>query len=482
MRLATEPLHPLRRLVRYIVGRGETAVTPDAELLRRFIAGRDETAFAALVARHGPVVRAACRRVLGDTADADDAFQATFVVLVRRAGAIARPELLGNWLYGTAYRTACRARVDAARRRMKERRAASPAAATPPPTLDWIDVRPILDEEIDRLPERFRTPFVLCHVEGKTNEEAARLLGCPKGTVASRLAAARQRLRGRLARRGVALSAGLPAAALSDALTRAALPPGAAEGIARTASSVAASGPTGVVPPGVLSLADGVSRAMLLAELRLAAAIVLVALLATAAGLALYQANGGPPAPPAAPAAPAPVPRLAVAVPPQAAAQPKIVVAVGAPVNGLCAGLAFRAGRRPYRAGEKVSLVFSVANISKQPISFAYDRPTFFRGGSPTVVDATGKRMHLFQPAVDIPVQSVEVTLAPGEAIDLGDPGFEIRAPDAADGGAMTTLFAGPGRYRVRQHLALRGVAGSPFARDAELSSGNLELEIAGAE
>jgi RNA polymerase sigma factor (sigma-70 family) len=116
------------------------------------------------------------------------AFQATFLVLVRRAHALGKPELLGNWLYGVAYRTALKAKAEATRRRMRERRLTERAAAESAPDLAWADVRPVLDEEVSRLPARYRASFVLCYLDGKTNEEAARLLGCPKGTVLSRLA------------------------------------------------------------------------------------------------------------------------------------------------------------------------------------------------------------------------------------------------------------------------------------------------------
>src|SRR5262249_31616689 len=143
--------------------------------------------------------------------DAEDAFQATFLILVRKAGSLGRPELLGNWLYGVAYRTAARARAEATRRRFREVPLIDrdlPAKESTPDGV-WRDLRPVLDEEINRLPDKYRAPFVLCYLEGKTNEEAARQLGCPLGTVLSRLARARERLRLRLTSRGLTLSVGL---------------------------------------------------------------------------------------------------------------------------------------------------------------------------------------------------------------------------------------------------------------------------------
>jgi erythromycin esterase len=181
----------------------------DAELLRRWAKARDEAAFEVLVWRHGPMVAATCRRLLPRPADVEDAFQATFLALVRKAAAIRRHDSVGGWLHRVAYRVALRARARAAQS------GPVPEPAAPPDEAHlWRDVRPVIDEEVNRLPEHYRLPFVLCHLDGKTNEEAARELGCPLGTILSRLSTARQRLRGRLARRGITLSAGAVAAGL----------------------------------------------------------------------------------------------------------------------------------------------------------------------------------------------------------------------------------------------------------------------------
>ena len=193
-----QPQAVLRHLRRLVLR--DDASPADGELLEEFVARRDEAAFEALLRRHGPMVLGVCRRVLSDCNDADDAFQATFLVLIRNAGSLSRPELLGNWLYGVAYRTAARLRAQAAARQRRERQAMHELAAPPAEDPAWREVRSLLDEELNRLPERYRRPFVLCHLEGLTNEEAARRLGCPKGTVASRASRARERLRDRLER------------------------------------------------------------------------------------------------------------------------------------------------------------------------------------------------------------------------------------------------------------------------------------------
>src|SRR5215469_7474147 len=195
-------LHYLRRL-----GPAAGDALGDAQLLVRYTRQGDEAAFAALVRRHGPLVWGAVTRVLGRGPDAEDAFQATFLVLVRKAGALRGPDALGPWLYGVAARVALKARAAAARRQGREQAlSGEPAAAEQPGGAVWRDLRPVLDEELNRLPAKYRAAVVLCYLEGLTDEEAARRLACARGTIHSRLARARQRLQQRLSRRGVGLS------------------------------------------------------------------------------------------------------------------------------------------------------------------------------------------------------------------------------------------------------------------------------------
>jgi RNA polymerase sigma factor (sigma-70 family) len=186
----------------------------DGELLERFAHHQDEPAFAALVRRHGPMVLGVCRRVLHDEHDADDAFQATFLVLARQAGCIRKAESVASWLYGVAYRIALRSRAQAARRRKVEGQAVAMAEHDPQAELAWRELRRVLDEELHRLPAKYHAPLILCYLEGKTNTEAARELGWTKGTVSGRLARARDLLRERLSRRGLALDAGVVAVML----------------------------------------------------------------------------------------------------------------------------------------------------------------------------------------------------------------------------------------------------------------------------
>jgi RNA polymerase sigma factor (sigma-70 family) len=264
----------------------------DRDLLARFARSGDEEAFAALVSRHGPMVLGVCARVLHHAQDAEDAFQATFLVLARKAGGLSRPALLANWLYGVAYRISLGVRTEAARRRAGETALPDIAAADATPACEWVDVRLALDDEIARLPDKYRVPFVLCHLEGKTNEEAAALLDRPKGTIQSRLSVARERLRDRLTRRGITLSMGALVVALSGSSAVAAtLRSATAEAAVMvvTGRSVA-----GVVSARVAPLLEGALRTMWIIRLKMTAATLLTLSALTACGLA-YQAGGGKP-------------------------------------------------------------------------------------------------------------------------------------------------------------------------------------------
>jgi RNA polymerase sigma factor (sigma-70 family) len=255
----------------------------DRYLLERFVTAQDQAAFAALVQRHGPMVLGVCRRLLHDAHEAEDAFQATFLVLVHKARSISRPELLGPWLHGVAYHTAARAR-QAARRRAREREAAAMPDDDPAVEVMWRDLHQVLDEELGRLAEKYRAPLVLFYLEGKTTEEVARQLGCPKGTVLSRLARGRDRLHNRLVRRGVVLSVGLLVGVLTEKTAPAAIPAVLAVKTVKAAVlTVAGQATAGAIPATVAALTKGVLRAMLLSKLKVVAAVALA--VAVAVGL-----------------------------------------------------------------------------------------------------------------------------------------------------------------------------------------------------
>jgi RNA polymerase sigma factor (sigma-70 family) len=287
--------------VRSVIRSLRRAVSPcaagltDADLLRRWAVHRDEAAFEALLWRHAAAVLGVCRRVLHDGHEAEDATQAAFLALARKAGAIGRRQAVASWLYTVAYRAALQARARRGRAAACDPHDLEVLPARPDEDPAWRDLRPVLDEEVSRLPERYRAAFVLCHVEGRTNEEAARELGCPVGTVLSRLARARQRLRDRLTRRGVTLTAGALAAALAG---EAAAAPGTLVRAAVRAAALAAAGKSlaGAVSPEAAALVEGVVRAMLLTKVKAAAAVVLgVALLGGGGGMLTYRTVAGEP-------------------------------------------------------------------------------------------------------------------------------------------------------------------------------------------
>jgi RNA polymerase sigma factor (sigma-70 family) len=266
------------------VGTSEDAAATDAQLLERFVADHDEAAFAALVRRHGPLVYNVCRRVLRHPDDAEDAFQVTFLVLVRKAPAIRSRAALGGWLHQVAHRVALRAR--AARRPAEpypDAGVAAPDAAAPLES----DLRRVLDEEVQRLPAKYRAAVVLFYLSGHSTEEAARQLGCPRGTVLSRLAWARERLRKCLTRRGVALSAAALAAWLArEGAAAAAAPPPLIGSTVRAATGLALGKATaGLLPARAATLMEGVLRSMFLTNLKRAAVAALAALAGLGAGL-----------------------------------------------------------------------------------------------------------------------------------------------------------------------------------------------------
>jgi RNA polymerase sigma factor (sigma-70 family) len=266
--------------------------TEDGELLERFVAQQDESAFAALVQRYGGLVYGLCRRILRDEQDAEDAFQASFLILVRKATTISKNASVGSWLYGVAVRVALRAKADLARRRARDRQAEPQQPAEPATEVMERDLHGLLDEEVNRLPEKYRLPVLLCYLEGKTFEEAARQLHCPLGTVSTRLAWARERLRSRLSRRGLVLSVAGFTTLLSQHPGSAAVPPALLNATIKAALLMSAGRTTaGAASAPVAALMEGVMQAMFLNQVKRAAAVVLVVgLLGSATGMLAYRA------------------------------------------------------------------------------------------------------------------------------------------------------------------------------------------------
>jgi RNA polymerase sigma factor (sigma-70 family) len=423
--MTTDLNRALRRLQQALQP-GETGLS-DGQLLARFVAARDEDAFAALVRRHGRMVLGVCRRLLGGLHDAEDAFQATFLVLARRAAAVVRRESVAAFLHGVACRVAREALAVRARRRARERQVEElphPAAA-PADVQDW---RPLLDRELQRLPEKYRLAVVLCELEGRPRKEAARQLGVPEGTLSSRLAAARRLLGERLARRGVILSAAL-SAILAEAAAAAAVPAALAETAARCSTAATAATLAAASTPAAV-LANGVLGAMLMTRLKLTAGLLLAAAALTFAG---YRASaGGGNGPPAAPAPEGP-PVLAA---PQEDGKKKAADAANPP--GRADGL-FPV--TPLEAGEVVRLLRAIYQGQK-------DAPAFIADPKANAVLVRGSPDQVAQVKTLIDELKAAGPPRPRPQPDAGNPRisvFRVAPLDAAEvAKALQEMFGSP--------------------------------------
>src|SRR5262245_708629 len=251
----------------------------DGQLLGRFLDERDQAALASLVRRHGPMVWGVCRRVLRRRHDAEDAFQATFLGLVRKAASVGPREMVGNWLYGVAYQTALKARAVAARRQQRERQVTPmPEPVASESRQEFGDeLQRLLDDTLTQLPDKYRVLIVLCDLEGKTRKEVARQLRIPEGTVGGRLARARALLAKRLARHGLAVSGGMLATVLSQSGASAAAPAALLSSTIKIASLFAVGQvAAGTISPTIAGLMEGVVKNMFLTKLKFVTAIVVI--------------------------------------------------------------------------------------------------------------------------------------------------------------------------------------------------------------
>jgi RNA polymerase sigma factor (sigma-70 family) len=280
--------------LRWLAHGGAERARSDGQLLERFISVHDEHAFAELLRRHGPMVLGVCRRLLGHVQDAEDAFQATFMVLVRKARSVTPRELVGNWLYGVAYRVALDAQARSSRRRAREKQVEDmPHPSTPPADVD-PDLRPLLDRELSRLPPKYRAAIVLCDLEGRPRRDAASQLGVPEGTLSSRLNAGRKLLAVRLARHGLTLSGAALATALATCPGQAAIPSALAVSTIKAAALGAAGQAValGLVSARAAALTEGVMKAMLISKLKTVTGVLLtIGLFAWGAGVLTLTAD-----------------------------------------------------------------------------------------------------------------------------------------------------------------------------------------------
>jgi RNA polymerase sigma factor (sigma-70 family) len=291
--MPTSHANPALRHIRNLAALEHGRNLPDRELLERFSERHEEASFAEIVRRHGPMVLGLCRRVLQNEHDAEDAFQATFLVLSRKAVSLRAQESLCGWLHSVAYRIAQKARLAAARRRKHEGRVGARQVTDPLSQMTLQEAHEILHRELARLADKFRAPLVLCYLEGLTRDEATQRLGWTLSTLKSRLEQARERLQARLAWRGPALSGALVAVLLGDATASATVPPVVLQSTVKAATKVAAGGAAApVVSAGAAALTEGEIQAMFLTKLKTAAGVLLVA--ACVGAVSLGQLSGGP--------------------------------------------------------------------------------------------------------------------------------------------------------------------------------------------
>jgi RNA polymerase sigma factor (sigma-70 family) len=298
--MANSPMSDVIQHLRTAVLLRDGAGLTDGQLLEDYLRRHERAALAALIRRHGPMVWGVCRRVLRNDHDAEDAFQATFLVLVRKASSVLPREMVANWLYGVAHHTALKARATTAKRRVRERQVTQmpePAATEPHP---WHDLQALLDQEVSRLPDKYRVAIVLCDLERKTRKEAARQLSVAEGTLAAWLARGRVMLAKRLARHGLGVSGGALGVLLAQNITSAAVPTSALSNAIEAASLCAAGQAvaTGVISTKVAALTEEVLNSMLKSKLKPAVVVVLaIAALGIAVGALPYRtkADESPP-------------------------------------------------------------------------------------------------------------------------------------------------------------------------------------------
>lgn len=356
--MATGQLNGVLCTLRRVALLGDTQAHSDADLLHCFIARREEWAFAGLVRRLGPMVFCVCRRILGNTHDTEDAFQATFLVLARKAASIRPRAMVGNWLYGVAYRTASRAKTMIAKRQAREKNVSTMPNCEAPPEIAWSDLGPLIDQELNALDDKYRAAIVLCDLEGKSQRAAAKQLGWPEGTLMTRLARARKTLAKRLSRRGVALSVGALTTLLAQNGACAAAPGPLMAATVQAAALGSAS--QALISAKVAALTEGVLHTMFLAKLK-SVVVVLFAVLVLGSGAGVSTLGGQADRAPAA----------------------SLTPAANQPADGDCAGLIEqeRGGREaPANAATLRGRIVAVAEDGK---SITVEVPSVNRGEGP---------------------------------------------------------------------------------------------------
>jgi RNA polymerase sigma factor (sigma-70 family) len=470
-----------------VLARLLTETSPDVEqtdgdLVRAFVERKSPAAFRELVLRHGSMVLGVCLRMLRNRQDAEDAFQATFLVLARKAGSVSPPNAVGNWLHGVAFQTAVRARAITMKRRRHETVIPSvPETATW--EAGWDDVAEVLDEELRRLPNHYRAVLLLCDVEGRTRADAARHLGCPEGSVSSRLSRARAMLAMRLTKRGVTLPAGAVALLVGQNAITAGVPKALVTSTVESVGSLAAGSllASGISTT-VATLTEGILKTMLLKKIMSTTMVVLALGMAviTCGSLAIGQTKStGKPVD----AKYVKQPAAEKPVGPEVKQEKEAFTAWGKEIGGLQAGLGFKAGeKRVYTHGETVTLVVRVRNVGKAEVTFQYLRQ-FFIENPPTVLDEKGKQVSLGRSTYLGSHIPVDVNLAVGMEIELYERRLELGSGNEKGIGVpKSSVLYGTGKFQVQYKKVLaKSSSGGVLKLDpvlSKLATGKLELEV----
>jgi RNA polymerase sigma factor (sigma-70 family) len=439
---------------------GEDAQRTDRQLLERFCEG-NQAAFASLVKRHGRLVWDVCRRALGNEQDAEDSFQAVFVVLAYKAGSVRKRDSLGSWLHGVALRTAMNAKRKAARRHKHEHRYTPPAAVSAEARTAWQEAQTLLDEEVQRLPGAWQEAFVCCCMEGKSLADAARELGKTQVAVATVLSRARKRLQQRLRERDVGLSLLLGAVALTRTEALAAIPARLIHSTIRAAASVAAHrAVTARLVSGPVAALAKVTMNMMMRWPTLRWGLLVAALLSGALAGGGTWCSASPSAKNALTEDPA-TPNRATADSRSPDRKRAAHIAWGQAVNGVQAGLEVARAEPTCPLGEAVRFVVWLRNVSERAAKVTY-HPGWFYTSTPVVRGAEGKPMKLIMPEPDVekgpngqpsvPVEEpiFELTLAPGEQAALGPPRLGFAPAESQGAVKRPTVRTAPGVCKVQ--------------------------------
>lgn len=444
----------------------------DGELLTRFVRSRDEDALAALVRRHASMVWGVCRRLLRNPHDAEDAFQATFLVLVRKASAVPR-EAVANWLYGVARQTAVRVRTTATKRGLRETQVVDMPELTVPEVRD-AELQGVVDEELSRLPDHYRSVIVLCDLEDMTRKEAARQLGIPEGSVASRLARARALLARRLNQRGVVFS-GSVATVFSAGSGSASAPPAMVASTIRAVSLLAAGQAAGVITSQVAVLTDGVVNTMFVTKIKSVLAMALMlCFLATGATLLHGQTVAGQ-------NDKKPTEKPKEPIPKQGKEKVKdTVTAWGKEAGGLQAGIRLKAtdienatnqsdamqSVGSIQQGADIGFAVVVRNVSKQEVKLNYIQPSDW-------MCFEGERNLKFEPGYAIEGKPIrhEKTLQPGEDCEVGQLNITTRKQTTTESLTGVRLVE-LGKFKVS----------CPKVLESKLATGEFEIEITSSD